>query len=275
MSHSPDDIQTTALLAMAIGGESAIDLQERRGQSALTREFDTLPVQGLGYNRAALEALGFQIGERVDDLFVSVVPPEGWRLRRTSHPIHNDILDADGNVRGSLMYKAAIYDRDASFHLARRYYVDAEYDCGTPPVYEKRKRDAWVDDSGREVAKPDGRMALSPNGDIIFIDKDGNSDRDAFNPYGRSRNRIRRTTKTEDVLVTPGTPYDDQTHRHLVRDRMNPDAEPLFATEWKRNGDRDAPSGHEECAAWLAANLPEHDDVLAYWQDEPVSTPSP
>ena len=52
-----------------------------------------------------------------DDLFFNVVLPEGWEVRETDHSMHSDLFDAEGKRRGGIFYKAAFYDRRASFNM--------------------------------------------------------------------------------------------------------------------------------------------------------------
>jgi hypothetical protein len=136
------EINAIAPLAMVIGTE-AIELQERQGQSEAVKS-ETLPVTRDAKLRAQYEALGFVFGEPLpsDKLFCSVQMPQGWSKRRTDHSMHNDIVDAAGNKRGSFFYKASFYDRDAILYPpTKRYGVRSWYNDGerSKDIYEDRK----------------------------------------------------------------------------------------------------------------------------------------
>ena len=109
-----------ALIASTPGG---IEAQEAQGQADFVAN-ETLPRKcGFGTTRQQIEAIGIVFGENVDDLFVSVKLPEGWRKSATGHSMHNDLLDEKGRRRASIFYKAAFYDRSASIDLCNRYRV--------------------------------------------------------------------------------------------------------------------------------------------------------
>lgn len=110
------------LVAATPGG---IEAQERRGQQAFTQS-SSLPKNGC--DRAQMEALGIQIGEDIDDLFVSAVFPEGWRLQPTDHSMHSDLLDSQGRKRAGIFYKAAFYDRRADMYLCPFISVTRDYE---------------------------------------------------------------------------------------------------------------------------------------------------
>jgi hypothetical protein len=113
-----------ALIASTPGG---IEAQEAAGQAELVANGTKLPKEIRGATRAQLEALGFKFGADVDELFVSVTLPSGWRLKATEHSMHNDLLDANGSKRAGIFYKAAFYDRRADMCFDSRYYVHTEY----------------------------------------------------------------------------------------------------------------------------------------------------
>jgi hypothetical protein len=98
----------TELLHGEKGSPMAIEMSEKAGQIALVKS-QHIPIQG----SAALVELGFQLGDRVDDLFIEATLPEGWTREGSEHAMWSYILDAEGNRRVSVFYKAAFYDRDA------------------------------------------------------------------------------------------------------------------------------------------------------------------
>lgn len=113
-----------AVLASTPGG---IEAQEAAGQAALVASGAQLPKEIHGATREQLEVIGFKFGADIDDLFVSVTLPPGWKLKATEHSMHNDLLDQTGAKRAGLFYKAAFYDRKADLHFSSRYFVRNDY----------------------------------------------------------------------------------------------------------------------------------------------------
>lgn len=108
------------LVAATPGG---IERQEAMGQASFVGTKSSLPNK---CPRADLEKLGFVFGEPIDDLFVSVTFPDGWRKEATDHSMWSNLLDAQGRKRAAIFYKAAFYDRSAHMHLETRYYVTTQ-----------------------------------------------------------------------------------------------------------------------------------------------------
>jgi hypothetical protein len=123
---------------IAASTEGGIEAQEKRGQLRQA-QMQTLPIDlGRGdEGRKQFESLGFVFGEKVDALFVSVKFPEGWRKQPTDHSMWSDIVDANGNKRGAIFYKAAFYDQKAHASLTRRFSVSRTYDDGPVSVFVK------------------------------------------------------------------------------------------------------------------------------------------
>ena len=124
------------LTAITPGG---IERQEKSGQDELVRN-STLPKE-MGWNttREQLERIGIVFGEDVDNLFVNVTLPAGWKKQATSHAMWSELLDEKGRRRASIFYKAAFYDRNARITLERRYRHDKYQPClalGEPTDYE-------------------------------------------------------------------------------------------------------------------------------------------
>lgn len=117
--------------AMSKGSSRAVTDSEKRGQDQMVNG-DALPID---CPREALEQLGFVFGERIDDLFVNVVMPDGWEKVPTDHSMWSDLIDPQGRKRGSIFYKAAFYDRSAKLHLDCRYWVDMD-SVGGRDAYE-------------------------------------------------------------------------------------------------------------------------------------------
>jgi len=114
MKQDPMEVLMEALVT---GDPSAaIEHQEKRGQETLIRK-QVLPIKCNGCTRGQIEQLGIVFEQPVDDLFVNVKLPDGWKVRPTSHSMWSDLVDDEGNVRASIYYKAAFYDRDAFISL--------------------------------------------------------------------------------------------------------------------------------------------------------------
>jgi hypothetical protein len=127
---------TPAALVAALSGDvenfvvastpGGIEAQEKRGQIEQSLD-ETLPVDGTSTEaqRKEFEALGFVFkmdraaaqSQGRNELFVPVAFPKDWRKKPTEHSMWTDILDGEGNKRGSIFYKAAFYDRSAHVHL--------------------------------------------------------------------------------------------------------------------------------------------------------------
>ena len=119
-----------ALRALEVGDDEnfvvatlpgGIEAQEARGQETFAAG-DSLPIEMRGTTLDDLTSLGFVFGAAIDELFVECRVPEFWTKRPTEHPLHTEILDAAGKVRGSVFYKAAYYDRRADL----RWFNDVE-----------------------------------------------------------------------------------------------------------------------------------------------------
>lgn len=105
-----EDLRNFVLLAAV--GVDAIELQEKEGQRSFATS-ETLPKNA---DWQTLESWGVQrLGDVPDDeLFCFCKLPEGWSKRPfgdTDYWTH--LIDASGNTRASIFYKAAFYDRDA------------------------------------------------------------------------------------------------------------------------------------------------------------------
>lgn len=111
-----------AMIAMTPGG---IEAQEAAGQRALVAS--TNMPKDMRPGREVYEALGFEFGDDVDDIFISAKLPDGWTRQATSHSMHSDILDDKGRRRVGIFYKAAFYDRRAHANLVSRYQVTPVY----------------------------------------------------------------------------------------------------------------------------------------------------
>lgn len=121
--YEPDTDPFFMLLdAMSRGStDGLIERQEEQGQQSFVGS-DTLPMDlgnvflpGEPDGKAILEAAGVKFLGPVegDDLFQYVELPDGWKKEATDHSMWSKLLDAEGNERASIFYKAAFYDRNA------------------------------------------------------------------------------------------------------------------------------------------------------------------
>ena len=100
-------------------GDGSIERQEKQGQNELV-ESNQLPVEGLEHVRVALgiEILNFSEG---DPLFCDVKLPEGWEvIPNIDHSMWSGLIDAEGEKKADIFYKAAFYDRKAFIRIAGR-----------------------------------------------------------------------------------------------------------------------------------------------------------
>lgn len=125
-----------------------IPAAEKRGQTQLVNS-PTLPTQG-DWEKA--EALGVIRGEQVpgDELFTYATLPDGWEVRPTDHYMWSEVIDTRGIKVIGIGYKAAFYDRWASFHV-----VNVGYDVIADLLYPE--------DETAELALPEawGKLTLS------------------------------------------------------------------------------------------------------------------
>ena len=112
MPRNQDELMTHLLGMMIMGASDYIYAQEKQGQAEVVRR-KLFPLEIHGATREELEAIGFVFGEPVDELFQECTLPEGWTIRPTDHSMWSHIVDENGEVRGSIFYKAAFYDRSA------------------------------------------------------------------------------------------------------------------------------------------------------------------
>lgn len=101
---------------------SSVLVQEARG----TREMVTSDQLPAKMPQDDLKKMGIEIlgPSKGDKLFIDVKLPQGWKkvpCREDSRTTH--LLDADGNRRAYMWYKAASYDRDAYGGVRRRFGI--------------------------------------------------------------------------------------------------------------------------------------------------------
>ena len=129
-------------LAIVMGGGAGIEASEAAGQQEFVesaefpkdlRPWRRYDASASDEAREKLEALGFVFGEDVDELFQKVTLPEGWKFKALDHSMWNALIDANGQERASIFYKAAFYDRraHASFYEGA---LEAEYTYVKPDL---------------------------------------------------------------------------------------------------------------------------------------------
>lgn len=113
---------SNALYAMEDGG---IEKQEARGQTAFVKSA-SWPIK-MDTNINTFKHMGLIFGGKIDDLFMEVQLPNGWKIEPTDHSMWSDLKDDKDRVRASIFYKAAFYDRDAFVHPT--HFMSAGYEC--------------------------------------------------------------------------------------------------------------------------------------------------
>lgn len=144
------------LVAMTPGG---IEAQERAGRDKLVAS-SMLPIKANGCTWEQIEQAGIVRHEPVDDLFVRVTLPDGWKVVATSHDMNSDLVDNEGRCRGNVFYKAAFYDRSAHITMHRRYHYEVQSLSGWAGNSRDEDRRAVVADSdGNVIWKTEGTAA--------------------------------------------------------------------------------------------------------------------
>ena len=151
-----------ALTASMPGG---IEASEALGQQELVQS-QQLPKDRLLKHQKQLEAAGFVFGNEVDDVFIAVKLPAGWKKQATDHSMWSDLLDDKGRRRAGIFYKAAFYDRRGHMSWARRFSVEVKLE-GDRSIYDYDLREvgqarcyAVVLDAGTETYRT--QLSSSP-----------------------------------------------------------------------------------------------------------------
>lgn len=293
MFNSTDEMEV--ILGVMSGEKlgNVIERQEKRGQINLERS-EKLPINRNQYTKKEdpeykekLNALGFDVGEDIDDLFMSVKLPEGWSIKGTDHSMYSNLIDGNGNKRASIFYKAAFYDRDASMSFNRRFsvsYKKADYneeDFHSKPKYIEtgKTKTVLVDEDGTEVK---GFENMRNDVYYIYEDYDGYE----MNSYRNSNKRNGKTVKPVEkpiLKINPNyvelTGYEkySQPFHYEVHDH---DDTILFSSDVVKTDYEYSKDNHYEffkhmeqvekaasgqCYAWLEENYPDYQNVLAYW----------
>ena len=176
---NPKDLMLAAMLG---GGEGLIEASERQGQQQATgcgrSRSVSLPANLDRYNHGCeagttkqrLESLSIEFPGGGDDVLQPALLPPGWRLEPTDHSMWSDLVDANGNKRGSMFYKAAFYNRSAFIRLEHRYTATSEFgeqnEAGRPIDENKYRRSCVVDNqTGEHLHESDWQPKPKGEGD--------------------------------------------------------------------------------------------------------------
>lgn len=128
------DPATWMMLLGRIDPSSTASHQQNRGIQQLL-ESDVFPTHadfaGEKIDRLLFERVGFNFAAEIlsDPLFVMGSLPEGWfKEDDSNHDYHVFLKDALGRHRGSIFYKAQMYDRKASIKLVPRIQFEDRTD---------------------------------------------------------------------------------------------------------------------------------------------------
>lgn len=105
------------------------------------------------YTKQQYEKMGIDIVEEYDDLFYSVILPEGWEIKATDHSMWNNLFDNKGRKRANFFYKAAFYDRDAFINFDTRFHLSVSH------VADASDYDVWKNSDYQGVVK-DGEEVI-------------------------------------------------------------------------------------------------------------------
>jgi hypothetical protein len=78
--------------------------------------------------KAEFEALGFKFGKEIDNVFVEVILPEGWKIKPTDHYMWSDLCDGKDRIRGHIFFKPDFWDRNGHVSLRQRYTAGCKLD---------------------------------------------------------------------------------------------------------------------------------------------------
>jgi hypothetical protein len=218
------------MAAITPGG---IEAQEARGQTKLVeslrmpKKLNSYEPEFKGKTAAYLyEKWGCTIGKSIDDLFIEVKLPEGWKKVSTDHAMWSKLLDNNGKIRATIFYKAAFYDMDAFLSPSTRFHVTYEM-----VNWREEGRDTY------ERFMKEQRYGVIKDGDDIIY-------------------------KTEPESFT--VPYPVPTYEERVR--IPRGESPEGHREWWHQHDQWEKSIHQKAEAILVAQFPDYEDHFKYWE---------
>lgn len=93
-----------------------LERQEREGQITFVQN-NTLPIKFHTGTREDLKKLGVVFHENIDDLFVRVALPDGWKKQAKDHKMWSTLLNSKDVVIASIFYKASFHDKRAYINV--------------------------------------------------------------------------------------------------------------------------------------------------------------
>ena len=94
-----------------------------RDEQRISSKTKRLPKRMDPGEREIWTSLGFEFGNDIDDLFVSVVLPLGWdTVPDPSHSMYVNVVDDRGRRRARYFYKGSFFDREAIMWNAERRF---------------------------------------------------------------------------------------------------------------------------------------------------------
>ena len=117
MSRGYDENKALEMMFRLLNGEDvSAEAQEERGQiEAVENLYLALEMEP---EQKYWEMEGFSF-EKIsgDDVLCKATLPEGWIMKKTDHPMWNEIYDEKDVRRVLMFYKASFYDRNARMSL--------------------------------------------------------------------------------------------------------------------------------------------------------------
>jgi hypothetical protein len=163
-----DEVQQLGIIGNVMSGGDGGDgvlAAEAAGASAFVNA-EVLPKQGI---QDGVDAGLVEITSDADDLFYNVKLPEGWEKKSgVPDPRHISLLDPKGNIRASIFYKAAFYDRKADMWWKKRFQASRFYsENRDDPV-----RIVIIDRAGEFDAKKTDGAIVQDFGELPDMKKD-------------------------------------------------------------------------------------------------------
>jgi hypothetical protein len=269
-------------------GSAAIDRQQARYQRELAdpRE-QRLPIKGERYSgdyHAKLQALGFTIGDAINELFMKVTMPTGWTIQATDHSMWSNLVDDKGRKRASMFYKGAFYDRDAFLTFNRRFSISSEIPDHDEEQFHQK--DEFIITGHKPELVPDeeainrlekwGRKISRNNEEMVIYEDMG---RTLIYQAGTPMKQVNKpiyAPNPEYVKLTGYEKYSQPFHFEV----LDHDDKVLFSSDvvktdydWSKAMHSEFFSHHEEvcqkakqqCINWLNENYPEWESVLSHW----------
>ena len=125
--NSINELSKMSALIRGIKGEdNIVENMEKEGQQHVIS--NTMMARKMWPSKEHFEQLGF-IFEDIpgDDVLCYATLPDGWSMKETDNAMCTNIIDENRVIRGSLIYKAAVYDRRAHMYLKCHYMVCSRY----------------------------------------------------------------------------------------------------------------------------------------------------